>query len=158
MTGQIDYGNLMHRALCGLIHTVLGDVARDGLPGDHHFFITFNTMHPEVEIADWLSDRFPDEMTMVLQNKFKDLEVSQDGFSVTLFFGGKPEPIYVPFDAIRTFADPSVEFGLVFKSQDGESTVEAPIDPGTLAPVPVEPSADAPRKDADIVSLDNFRK
>ena len=158
MTGQIDYGNLMHRALCGLIQTVLEDVARDGLPGDHHFFITFNTMHPDVELADWLSDRFPEEMTMVLQNKYEDLKVADDGFTVTLFFGGKPEVIYVPFDAIRTFADPSVEFGLVFKSQGGENTIEAPIDPSNLAPVPVDKAPDPSPKEADIVSLDNFRK
>ena len=158
MSDQIDYGNLMHRALCSLIREVLEGVARDGLPGDHHFFITFNTMHPDVEIADWLSDRYPEDMTMVIQHQYEDLDVAEDGFSVRLRFGGKPEPIYVPWDAIRTFADPSVEFGLVFKSHEGDAG-DAPMEGGTVAPTPVEDMGDdAPPKDAEIVSLDKFRK
>lgn len=155
MASTIDYGNLMHRAMRGLIQQVLGDVARDGLPGDHHFFITFDTMHPDVEIADWLSDRYPDEMTIVLQHWFDALTVTDEGFSVTLNFGDKPEPLYIPYDAIRTFVDPSVEFGLRFESQgDDENDDEAPM--SEL----VEPDEDeAPeKKDADVVSLDSFRK
>ena len=112
MTETIDYGNLMHRAMRSLIQEVLNDVAENGLPGQHHFFITFETMHPDVEIADWLSDRYPDEMTIVMQHWFEGLEVTDDGFSVTLNFGDQPEPLYVPYDSIRTFVDPSVEFGL----------------------------------------------
>lgn len=154
MTATIDYGNLMHRAMRGLIQQVLEDVARDGLPGEHHFFITFDTMHPDVEIADWLSDRYPDEMTIVLQHWFDGLEVTDEGFSVTLNFGDKPEPLYIPYDAIRTFVDPSVEFGLRFESQDEEESEDAPM--SEL----VEPDdEEAPeKKDADVVSLDSFRK
>lgn len=156
MSQDIDYGNLMHRALCGLIREVLEDVSEKGLPGDHHFFITFNTMHPDVELADWLSDRYPEEMTMVVQHQFEDLEVGDDGFSVTLFFGGNPEPIYVPWDAIRTFADPSVEFGLVFKSQSGDDDEEGDADDEAAMPEDIE----APQEplEAEIVSLDKFRK
>jgi uncharacterized protein len=89
-----------------------------GLPGEHHFFITFDTMHPDVEIADWLSDRYPDEMTVVMQHWFDNLDVGDEGFSVTLNFGDQPEPLYIPYDAIKTFVDPSVEFGLRFESAD----------------------------------------
>ena len=96
MTRSIDYGNLMHRAMRSLIQEVLIDVKANGLPGQHHFFITFDTMHPDVEIADWLSDRYPDEMTVVMQHWFDNLEVTDEGFSVTLNFGETPEPLYIP--------------------------------------------------------------
>ena len=158
MAKNIDYGNLMHRAMRGLIQTVLEDVQRDGLPGQHHFFITFDTMHPDVEIADWLSDRYPGEMTIVIQHWFADLEVTDEGFAITLNFGDNPEPLYIPYDAIKTFVDPSVEFGLRFETQDDDDDEddddEAPMD------VMVEPEDgddDRPRK-AEVVSLDKFRK
>ena len=152
MTQSIDYGNLMHSAMRGLIQEVLMGVAETGLPGQHHFFITFDTMHPDVEIADWLSDRYPEEMTIVMQHWFDGLEVTDEGFSVTLNFGDSPEPLYIPYDAIRTFVDPSVEFGLRFETQDEDD------DP---APTPVEDDeADdkLAHPDAEIVSLDKFRK
>lgn len=145
MSRRIDYGNLMHRAMRGLIQQVLADVAEHGLPGSHHFFITFDTMHPDVEIADWLSDRYPDEMTVVMQHWFDGLEVTDEGFSVTLNFGDQPEPLYIPYDAIRTFVDPSVEFGLRFETQETEEEDDEP-DP--------EPSS----KEAEVVRLDSFRK
>jgi hypothetical protein len=84
MARSIDYGNLMHQAMRGLIRKVLTDVSENGLPGQHHFFITFDTMHPDVEMADWLSDRYPGEMTIVLQHWFDNLDVTEDGFAVTL--------------------------------------------------------------------------
>ncbi|MDJ0627279.1 MAG: ClpXP protease specificity-enhancing factor SspB [Rhodobacter sp.] len=151
MSRTIDYGNLMHHALRGLIQSVLRDVQEHGLPGQHHFFITFDTMHPDVEIADWLSDRYPDEMTVVMQHEFERLEVGEDGFSVTLSFGDKPEPLFIPYDAIKTFVDPSVEFGLRFETQeenddDADEAEDGPAD------------ADEGHKDAEIVSLDSFRK
>ncbi|GGL59270.1 SspB family protein [Wenxinia marina] len=168
MTRSIDYGNLMHRAMRGLIQEVLSDVSEHGLPGRHHFFITFDTMHPDVEIADWLSDRYPGEMTIVLQHWFQGLEVTDEGFSVTLNFGDNPEPLYIPYDAIRTFVDPSVEFGLRFETQDEETADEdgeAPageVIPARSARIPAETDEnedeDAPKRDADIVSLDSFRK
>ena len=154
MTQSIDYGNLMHRAMRSLIQEVLQDVSDKGLPGQHHFFITFDTMHPDVEIADWLSDRYPEEMTIVMQHWFDGLDVTDDGFAVTLNFGDAPEPLYVPYDSIRTFVDPSVEFGLRFETQEDE----------TPAPTPVEDEPDAaedkPEAEAEghVVSLDSFRK
>ncbi|MGR3758371.1 MAG: SspB family protein [Tranquillimonas sp.] len=151
MQRSIDYGNLMHRAMRGLIQEVLDGVARDGLPGSHHFFITFDTMHPDVEIADWLSDRYPGEMTVVIQHWFDNLEVTDEGFSVTLNFGNQPEQLYIPYDAIKTFVDPSVEFGLRFETQETE-VEEAPME--EMAEDEEEP----PRGDAEVVSLDKFRK
>ena len=159
MGRSIDYGNLMHDAMRDLIRKVLLDVADRGLPGNHHFFITFDTGHPDAELADWLADRYPGEMTVVMQHWYDGLEVTDDGFSVTLNFGDAPEPLYIPYDAIRTFVDPSVEFGLRFEQQDSdkEGSDDDPkalrqVDESELE-VPEEPA-----RDAEIVSLDSFRK
>ena len=97
MSREIDYGNLMHSAMRGLIRTVLQDISENGLPGNHHFFITFDTAHPDVELADWLSDRYPGEMTVVMQHWFDNLTVDEDGFTVTLNFGDSPEPVSYPY-------------------------------------------------------------
>lgn len=160
MSGSIDYGKLMHRAMRSLIQDVLTGVQMNGLPGAHHFFITFDTTHPNARITDWLQDRYPSEMTVVMQNWFDELEVTDDGFSVTLNFGDAPENLYVPFDAIKTFVDPSVEFGLRFESQNEEAELtELPVSPPDL-PKSRDQRDDAPDqpKDADVVSLDSFRK
>ena len=118
MSEIIDYPNLMHRAMRRLIREVLEQIAKDGLPGQHHFFISFDTNHPDVEIADWLSDRYPNEMTIVIQHWFDNLEITGDGFAITLNFGDNPEPLYIPYDAILTFVDPTVEFGLRFETNE----------------------------------------
>ena len=157
MTRSIDYGNLMHDAMRGLIQRVLEDVAENGLPGQHHFFITFDTMHPDVEIADWLSDRYPDEMTVVMQHWFDGLDVTDEGFSVTLNFGDNPEPLYIPYNAIRTFVDPSVEFGLRFETQGDDDDDDGP-DEDAAAFESDEKVEKKPSGDAEIVSLDSFRK
>jgi hypothetical protein len=159
MTRSIDYGNLMHSAMRGLIRRVLDDVKANGLPGEHHFFITFDTMHPDVEIADWLSDRYPGEMTVVMQHWFDNLDVTDEGFSVTLNFGDSPEPLYIPYDAIRTFVDPSVEFGLRFETQEGED--DETVAPARMVDMDDDGDTDASvpeKRDADVVSLDAFRK
>ena len=155
MSRSIEYGNLMHDAMRGLIRQVLLDVAAHGLPGGHHFFISFDTSHPDAELADWLSDRYPGEMTVVIQHWYDKLEVGEEGFSITLNFGDAPEPMYIPYDAIRTFVDPSVEFGLKFEQQESSAEADAPLlqeDESEL-----EVPEDAP-KAAEIVSLDSFRK
>ncbi|MBV6637408.1 MAG: hypothetical protein KI788_16070 [Mameliella sp.] len=156
MSEGIDYGKLMHRAMRGLIQQVLEDVQENGLPGDHHFFITFDTGHPDAELADWLADRYPEEMTVVMQHWYDGLDVGDDGFAVTLNFGDAPERLYIPYDAIKTFVDPSVEFGLRFESQedeeDGDDDPTPPDDDGPGG----EPKEE--HHDAEVVSLDRFRK
>ncbi len=165
MAMSIDYGNLMHQALRGLIETVLRGVEKDGLPGQHHFFITFDTRHPDARLADWLRERYPDDMTIVMQHWFDRLKVDTEGFAVTLNFGEQPEPLYIPFDAIRTFVDPSVEFGLRFETQgpdDGGEAAEAAAGgpgPGAGAsPGAAETERSEQRPDAEVVSLDKWRK
>ena len=134
MPRTIDYGNLMHRAMRGLIQQVLSNVQEHGLPGEHHFFITFDTNQPDVALAQWLHDRYPGDMTVVIQNWFDNLAVDDDGFAITLNFGDKPEPMYIPFDAIRTFVDPSVEFGLRFETVDSDEDDDAPEEEDTDEP------------------------
>jgi len=157
----IAYGRLMHRAMRGLIQDVLEDVARNGLPGSHHFFITFETAAPGVSLADWLRDRYPQEMTIVIQHWYDGLVVDDDGFSIVLNFGDNPEPLRIPFDAIRTFVDPSVEFGLRFESTDSPDEnpetgpEDEPTPPGGKAPRTAEAPATQP---AEVVRLDTFRK
>lgn len=159
MTGSIDYGNLMHRAMRGLIQEVLEGVRENGLPGDHHFFITFDTRSPGVDIAEWLTQRYPTEMTVVMQHWFDNLEVTDEGFSVTLNFGDAPEPLYIPYDSIKTFVDPSVEFGLRFETQESNDD-SAESDEEVILQEILDDVADdeGDKKDADVVSLDSFRK
>ena len=159
MTDTLDYGSLMHRAMRGLIFNVLEQVRDHGLPGNHHFFITFDTTHPDVQLADWLKDRYPAEMTVVIQHWFDNLVVREDGFSITLNFGDQPEPIQIPFDAIQTFVDPSVEFGLRFENQDmDEIEEEAEADDTETSTEATETSDAEPRQEAEVVSLDQFRR
>ena len=164
MTRSIDYGNLMHRAMRGLIQEVLADVADRGLPGSHHFFITFDTRHEGAELADWLRERYPTEMTVVMQHWYDALEVNDDGFGITLNFGDSPERLYIPYDSILTFVDPSVEFGLRFETQDDgsdEDDPEAPPRPLRATRDDADTSDDASRRpsgEADVVQLDKFRK
>ena len=164
---SIDYGTMMHDAMRGLIARVLDRVAAEGLPGEHHFFISFDTNHPGVQIADWLRDRYPEDMTIVLQHWYEGLEVREEEFSVTLNFGDHPEPLVIPFDALRTFVDPSVEFGLRFERREDIEALEQEAEEPEEAPfAELEPQdedgtgeeGDAPRREAEIVSLDRFRK
>jgi hypothetical protein len=155
MSDTINYGDLMHRAMRGLMKELLADIGKNGLPGEHHFFITFDTAHKDVEIADWLRDRYPSEMTLVIQHWFDNLNVFDDHFTITLNFGNNPEPLVIPFDSIKTFVDPSVEFGLRFEDpqddDDLDDIAESPMVELEDAPEPV-------KADAEVVSLDSFRK
>lgn len=156
-----DYGKLMQRALRSLMVEVLGRVAEDGLPGDHHLYISFDTTHPGVDMADWLHDAYPDEMTIVMQEWFEDLAVMGDRFQVTLSFRDEPHTLVVPFDAVRTFVDPSVEFGLKFDAHDSDEDEALP--PAMLVgpeadEEPDETVEDGDATSAEVVSLDTFRK
>lgn len=151
MPKEINYGKLMHKAMCSFLHDVLAQVAREGLPGKHHLFITFDTTHPGVDMAQSLRDRYPGEMMIVLQEWFEDLAVMKDRFSVTLNFGNVPEPMVIPFAAITTFVDPSVEFGIRLDAQEGGQSADQER-------VPPPPTPIRPQAGGAVVSLDTFRK
>lgn len=159
MAEDINYRQLMNKAFRQVMVDVLSQVAREGLPGSHHFLISFETTHPGVDMADFLRQRYPTEMTIVLQDWFDDLAVMKDRFSVVLNFGNMPEKLVVPFEAIKTFVDPSVELGFKFEahevdglSEDGES------DDGDEPPEPNPPAPHQPSGDAEVVSLAKFRE
>jgi uncharacterized protein len=115
MADQIRYDLLTQQALRGVVRTVLTDTAKKGLPGDHHFYISFDTRADGVRLSDRLRAQYPDEMTIILQHQFWDLKVDDEEFEVGLSFGGIPEKLTVPFEAINGFFDPSVQFGLQFE-------------------------------------------
>lgn len=132
----LRYDLMVQDALKGVVRKILAEAGRDGLPGDHHFYITFRTGAPGVRLSQRLREKHPDEMTIVLQHQFWDLNVSDHAFEVGLSFSGVPERLLIPYDAITTFFDPSVQFGLKFETQDVPAEA-----PASEAPVP----AKAPR-------------
>jgi len=176
---HIRYDVLAQAALRGVVRTVLTDVAKKGLPGEHHFKITFNTTAPGVRLSDRMRAQYPEAMTIVLQHQFWDLNVDDNAFEVGLSFGGVPERLAVPFEAVTAFFDPAVQFGFQFETLDasvaGERagpTIEKPETPALPAeaskPAPLAaPSASKsadppPRPDGgaggEVVRLDRFRK
>jgi hypothetical protein len=132
---HIRYDLLAQEALRGVLRTVLSDAAKNGLPGDHHFFVTFDTCAEGVRLSQRMRAQYPKEMTIVLQHQFWDLAVSEDAFEVGLSFGGVPERLSIPFAAVKQFFDPSVEFGLQF-----EQIVEGDAKPDAL-PAPNRPAS-----------------
>jgi uncharacterized protein len=181
MADQIRYDLLTQQALRGVVRSVLTDAAKKGLPGEHHFYITFDTKAPGVRISDRLLGQYPEEMTIILQHQFWDLDVSDTGFEVGLSFGGIPEKLAVPFEAINGFFDPSVQFGLQFEEvTEGEDskptptltqdkvaskktrTVTSARPPAVAlpekAPVAAVPGPDKPAGGGEVVRLDRFRK
>jgi uncharacterized protein len=149
----IPYDEIVQEALRAVVGRVLGEVARSGgLPGQHHFYITFKTGAPGVNIPRHLTERFPDEMTIVMQNRFWDLKVEEHGFEVALSFNQVPAHLIIPFAAVTGFHDPAVNFALQFQAQDGEegeSQHEAEND--RPAAVPVEDGS-------NVVTVDFGRK
>lgn len=121
---HIRYDLLAQEALRGVVRRVLVDAARDGLPGDHHFYISFDTRAPGVRLSTRMREKYPEEMTIVLQHQFWDLNVTEHAFEVGLSFGGVPERLLVPFTALKGFFDPSVKFGLQFEIAEAEATEE----------------------------------
>lgn len=160
MTDTINYAEYMHNAMRGLMADLLRKIGKDGLPGEHHFFISFDTKHPGVDIADWLQERYPDEMTIVIQHWFDNLVVMDDRFSITLNFNDAPEPLVIPFDAIKTFVDPTVEFGLRFDEAKDDEDYDYIEDVAESPMISIEEDdeEDAPKADAEVISLDSFRK
>ena len=149
-----DYPKMVETALRGVMREALARTAREGLPGDHHFYVTFRTHAPGVAIPSHLLSKFPDEMTIVLQHQFRALEVGDNAFSVNLSFQSRSERLRIPFAAVTTFADPSVNFGLQFQVP-GAQPVEATAVPAQIPPPePAEPERPA----AEVVTLDKFRK
>jgi hypothetical protein len=169
-TDHIRYDVLARDALRGVLRRVLTDAAAHGLPGEHHFFITFLSTAEGVKLSPRLLAQYPEEMTIILQHQFWDLVVTEDRFEVGLSFGGVPERLVVPFSAIKSFFDPSVQFGLQFEPSDAAAETAATGDPA--ANLPASPAASAltapapERKDepekagegAEVVRLDRFRK
>jgi uncharacterized protein len=185
---HIRYDILAQEALRGVVRTVLVDAAKNGLPGEHHFYISFDTRADGVRLSPRMLKEYPQEMTVVLQHQFWDLVVTEDGFEVGMSFGGIPERVAVPFAAIKGFVDPSVEFGLRFE-EIGETQEAAPgtgnappaksadrppaehkaRTPPALAavPTPANPATataspsddpDKPPGGGEVVRLDRFRK
>ena len=156
----IRYDILAQEALRGVVRKVLSEVQRTGLPGDHHFFISFFTRAPGVKMSARLLEQYDKEMTIVLQNQFWDLKVSEAGFEVGLSFDGHPETLGIPFSSLKGFFDPSVPFGMQF---DAERTAQAaatkqvaprPVEAVTATDEPEEPEPAGEK----VISLDSFRK
>ena len=164
-TDHIRYDLLARDALRGMLRRVLSDVAAHGLPGEHHFFITFLSKAEGVKISSRLLAQYPEEMTIILQHQFWDFVVLEDRFEVGLSFGGVPERLVVPFSAIKSFLDPSVPFGTTFDTSDSaeEPTATLPASPAPAAAPAAEQQPEVetstkPSEGAEVVRLDRFRK
>ncbi len=182
----IRYEALVLDALRGVVRAVLQRVLKRGVPGDHHFFITFDTRAPGVGLSKRLKEQYPHEMTIVLQHQFWDLAVTEDRFEVRLSFNNIPERLIIPFSAVRIFQDPTVHFALALRPPEGQEGEEGLSGDLTLLPAPkgeltgllsaalepepqdeetpsakpaeTESPANGGRKTAEVVSLDKFRK
>jgi uncharacterized protein len=154
---HLRYDILAQEALRGVVRKVLAEVSRTGLPGDHHFFISFATRAPGVRISEELLKQYDKEMTIVLQNQYWDLKVTESAFEVGLSFNGQPEILVIPFAAIKGFFDPSVQFGLQFDpatapTDDGESAADAATEAAVTG------TSEEEKPGEKVVSLDAFRK
>lgn len=165
ISDSLPYDQWIEDALRGVVHQALHHASRNGLPGDHHFYVTFRTEAEGVRIAPELRAEYPDEMTIVLQHQFWDLEVDDDSFGVSLNFHGKPQRLYVPLSALTAFGDPSVNFGMQLKTvgvraaeEEEASEQDAPpadSDDAAIKAVDAEPRAS---ESGEVVALDAFRK
>ena len=160
---QLRYDKMVETALRGVVRDALRQVADRGLPGNHHFYLTFRTSYPGVDIPEYLRGQYPNEMTIVLQYQYYGLEADDEKFAVTLSFNNVHERLEIPLGAITTFADPSVNFALQFQpAMPAESAAVAPL--AERAPLAVsdkeeaKPAASAEPKRGEVVTLDAFRK
>ena len=156
---HMRYDILAQEALRGVVRKVLSEVAKTGLPGEHHFFISFATRAPGVRLSEKLLGQYDKEMTIVIQNQYWDLKVNETGFEVGLSFDGIPETLVIPFSAVKGFFDPSVQFGLQFDpaTAPGASAAEAEADDAVNAAA-ATPAAEGEKPGEKVVSLDAFRK
>jgi len=145
-----NYEDMVQEALRGVVRTALETAAREGLPGAHHFYIGFKTDYPGVQLADYLKERHPEEMTIVIQHQYWGLEVTDTGFYVTLSFSDSQERIFIPFHALLSFMDPYAKFGLQF--------VPVPATEAEEGPPPTDPTPPDDEGKGNIISLDIFRK
>lgn len=160
------YDLLAQNALKGVVRDALRIAETTGLPGEHHFYIAFNTKHPGVGMSEKIAQRYPREMTIVLQHQYWNLKVHEDRFEVELSFDNVPEHLIIPFDAIKGFLDPAVQFGLQFETAAlerrplREAEMQKQAKPEAEATVPAEQPAEEPAavEPAKVVSLDQFRK
>lgn len=185
---ELRYDRLVEVALLGVVRKALESAAPDSMPGEHHFYLTFRTRAPGIDIPGFLLEQYPEEMTIILQHQFWDLKTTDEYFEVTLSFNNRPADLHIPFAALTAFIDPSVKFGLQFNAETDDSTQTGtedmkPANSGDVAKLPVvtgksvEPPITAPSHEvgaaeaeareasnqstsdsADIVSLDTFRK
>lgn len=164
----LDYPQMIDSAMRGVVREALRQIARDGLPGEHHFFISFQTQFPGVQMSPQLRARYPEEITIVIQHQFWDLVITDKQFSIMLSFNNIPEKLVVPFDALTAFADPSIKFGLQFHGKQVAKANETVACPATGKTGHEKPSAtsfeeDAPSEetsaanDEKVISLESFR-
>lgn len=165
----IRYDILAQDALRGVVRKVLAEVAKTGLPGDHHFYITFETRAPGVRVSTRLMTDYPEEMTIIIQHQYWDLSVTEHAFEIGLSFKGVPERLLVPFTALKSFVDPSVQFGLQFEtaasdedalegSHEMEDIDTSPLVLETPERSKEEPAEPGEKPAAEVVRLDAFRK
>ncbi len=150
----IDYAKLIDEAMHFVVKKVLAGVIKDGLPAEHHFFITFKTNVPGVMISDELKKKYPEEMTIVIQHQFYDLELEENRFSIVLSFDHVKQNLTIPFDALTSFVDPSVRFGLQFNSVYVENEAEEDENEHYTK----NSKEDAGKGGSNVVTLDSFRK
>jgi len=159
LTDMIGYEALQQEALRGVIRAALAMAAGpDGLPGEHHFYISFHTQAPGVAIPEELRSRYPEDMTIVLQNQFWDLNPGEAAFSVTLQFNGQPKSLFIPYAAINRFYDPSVRYMLQFAPLDAEAEATAASAAPAAVPMPKPEPRPVAEPGAKVVALDQFRR
>lgn len=154
----LRYVRIVEQALRGVVRTALSQVAAEGLPAPHQLYITFKTQYPGVEIDEFLAAQYPDEMTIVLQHQFWDLDVQEDRFSIGLNFNKEPHQLTIPFRSVTAYADPPVQFGLKFERADEVQGTKAEDAAGAESSVREDAVAEEPQGEAEVVSLDKFRK
>lgn len=170
----IDYPAMIDAAMRGVVREALEQAGSTGLPGEHHFFISFQTRFPGVDISPMLRERYPEEMTIVVQHQFWDLDITDEGFSISLSFNNVPETLVVPFDSMTAFADPSIKFGLQFHGKVWEEEAHDSDEDRVACPATgkkgrepmaeasfeedVSEAAEPPANDDKVLSIDAFRK